>query len=423
MFPNPFFLQKLKSLLSYSKHLVSYLLCCLLMHYGFSQGTSRGMDTKKQKAYELAWSSSYEDAISLFREILKEDPKSLDARLGLSYTYAWKKAYSQALRNFRLVLVQDPENPEAIKGIAYTNLWSGQYQRSLATFERLPPAMRASDEIIQARGFIYVHLQKLSLARKEYDAISSPKPKEELGLAIQAAQAKWEAHIWGGLSRISEINTFGIRAAQLIWAPKNEQRLWIRMDNSLTMDNRSLILRDTAATAYWAGGSWKLGPKWQSQVEIGQRRLSFNKLQRIIQVEQVFFYHPGQSLKVGSFLGFGERLSQDFLFYAGLSQELSSQFWTEQTVYTAWTGSRFDQYRVAISLKHRVPAGYEFILGVQGGEQFIDEDTFDTSVWGIWGQIQAPVFKRHWLFLTARQEKTPLFNFMNIALGARLRLE
>ena len=300
---------------------------------------------KKQKAYELAWNNSYEEAIVLFREILQEEPQNLDARLGLAFTYAWNKSYSQALRNFRLVLEQSPDNSEALKGMAYTALWSGQYQKALDLFAKLPQKMQASDELIQSRGFIYVHLQKLALARREYETLSSPKRKEELGLAIQAVQATWEANLWGGLSHISGTKNFGLRAAQLTWAPLEDKRFWIRMDNSLTMDNSSLALRDTAATAYWMGGSWKLGPKWQSQVEVGQRKLSENQTQYLIQAEQVFFYQPGKSLKIGAFGGFGERVSQDFLFYTGLSQELSSQLWTEQTIYIAWSAARFDQYR------------------------------------------------------------------------------
>lgn len=423
MYPNNPFKKKAGRGLPYSRQVLLSLVCCLLMHYGLSQGVSRGLDTKRQKAYELAWNHSHKEAIQVFQEILQNNPTDLDARLGLAYTYAWSKAYSQALRNFRLVLVQESENPEALKGMAYTALWSGQYEKALRAFGQLPNSMQESEEIVQARGFTYVHLGKLSSARNEHLKLRSPKMKEELGLAIQAYQAVFEGFLWGGLSHISDINKWGLRAAQISWAPQPNKRIWVRMDNSLTMDNRSLILRDTAATAYWIGGSWKLGPKWQSQVEVGQRKLLNNKTQRLVQVEQVFFYQPGKTLKVGSFAGFGQGLSQDILLYTGLSQELTSQLWTEQTIYAAWTDSRFDQYRGAISLKYRIPQGFEFILGVQAGEQFIPGEDFDTSIWGLWGQIQAPMMNRHWIFLTARQEKTPTFDFMNIALGLRLRLE
>ena len=373
-------------------------------------------------AYERAWAHDYRAALAAFDAILAQDPGHAGAQLGRAYTLAWQGDFSAAEAAFA-ALTSGPVATEAHKGLAYVALWRGDAATALRRFAALVAAHPEEPEYAEGLALAQVQAGQLRAARQGAAGLPDPTKARALQQAIHAAPAAWEAWLWGGLTHYPGLNRSGLRAGQVSWQPRPSQSLWVRFDNALSQDNAALIIQDTAAVAYFAGGRWSPGPRWTFVAEAGQRFLPTGR-QALLRYEQTWFVRPGLGWRAGILTGLGAAQAPELLLTTGAAIRLGDRLWLEPNLYTAWAQQQFDQWRGVLALKYHLPAGHEWTLGGQWGQQYLPEQGGAAApVRGLWVQYQLPLGQRHWLFLLARHEDLPGARFQTLALGLRLRLE
>lgn len=79
---------------------------------------------------------SYEKALELYEQALKEKPDHVPAMRGMANTYVQMKKYDAALRAINKVIELQPEfgGNYAIRGIVYDHL--GEYEKAMADYEK-----------------------------------------------------------------------------------------------------------------------------------------------------------------------------------------------------------------------------------------------------------------------------------------------
>lgn len=377
-----------------------------------------------QAAYHLAWDHHYGKAIQLFDSLLAAEPGLADARRGLAYSLAWRGNYAEATRQFEEVLRQQPGDWEARKGLAYVALWQRDPAMALRRFEALAGQRPGEAELYQGMSMAHLLAGNQLKAREMLTRLPESARRQQVSAAIQAQPARLEVSVWGGWTRQTAINQLGLRAAQVQWNPHASKAFWVRMDNSLGLDNSALYLRNRQATVWMAGGSWLAEGRLMLKGEAGFRDLPGRGRQALMVMEKTLFFHSQFAWKSGLMLAYGSQAGTDQMLHTGLSWHVGGRWWLEPVFFASWTeNGRFDQGRVSISGKYHAESGHEVILGALAGQQLMVPEGSNQTLTGAWLQYQCPMFGRHWMFVNARYETPPAEPFANVSLGFKYRLE
>lgn len=379
------------------------------------------------EGYRAAWAGEYEKALLAFQRVLANDPGNQEALAGRSWTYAWKGDYQQAEHSFRQLMEQPPGNPEAEKGLAYVALWSGDRKTAKATFNRLIISRPEEEpEWRHALSQLYLQQGEHVKARGQLDFLPVTKVDPTVKAAIQSSPASFEASLWGGYSHLGESNRFGIRALQVNWNPAPTRQVWVRMDNSLTLDHRTLFSRDTGALAFFAGGKFSPHQSVTVAAEVGNRYLpDIMDNQQILSVEPTWFVTRKLGWKNGLIYVRNPGLAGQKLAYTGLVMEVMPSVWLEPQTFFLWESPAAPrQWRTNLNLKYRkATTGQEFNIGATFAPEMNNSDPTLGATMGGWIQYQHPMGQKHWIFTLARIERNNLETLTNLALGMRFRLE
>ncbi|MEE9542544.1 MAG: tetratricopeptide repeat protein, partial [Thermodesulfobacteriota bacterium] len=87
---------------------------------------------KIELATVLSWRGKRIEAIGLYKEVLKEDSKNKEARMGLARVSSWQGDYDFAIKTYRGILKDDPDNKEARVGLINVLRWKGEVGEALA---------------------------------------------------------------------------------------------------------------------------------------------------------------------------------------------------------------------------------------------------------------------------------------------------
>ena len=207
-------------------------------------------------AQGLANGGKFTEAILIYSEILAADPLNTKARLGRGFTYSWNHDFNEATADFTAVLKKEPNNIEAQKGIAYIELWSGNSKEAVQSFKNLIAKQPGNKEFYIALGQAQLNEGLLIEARKSFEKAKELDPKDdEPALLIYAIRTKptiLDVDILGGISSIAGESNGGLRFVQVSSQVTKKVQLAAKYDNSLSLDNLGLIVRNKTAP-YYAG--------------------------------------------------------------------------------------------------------------------------------------------------------------------------
>ncbi|MEM6614600.1 MAG: tetratricopeptide repeat protein, partial [Cyanobacteria bacterium P01_C01_bin.72] len=96
-----------------------------------------------RRGYNLLKKGWVDDAISAFKQALKRNPQSLQAKLGLAIAYNRAGRIELAFETYQQVLAQDPDNQAALKIVGmmgtYRPEWNKLGIKALNTLLELNP--------------------------------------------------------------------------------------------------------------------------------------------------------------------------------------------------------------------------------------------------------------------------------------------
>ena len=93
-------------------------------------------DVRAALARLLSWQGSYAEAVDLYRDIIQRHPVDLDMRTALARVLSWQKEMTEAKSLYDAVLREDPRHAEALQGLADVLFWEGRSEEALPYYER-----------------------------------------------------------------------------------------------------------------------------------------------------------------------------------------------------------------------------------------------------------------------------------------------
>jgi tetratricopeptide (TPR) repeat protein len=97
------------------------ILLCLIS----SPAWANERDTLIQKARQTSWDGRYDEAVAIYRQLVKKNPKDVEAMLGLATVLSWQKKFREAAEVYRKVKDIRPDIPDGEIGLLRLKAWQG----------------------------------------------------------------------------------------------------------------------------------------------------------------------------------------------------------------------------------------------------------------------------------------------------------
>lgn len=380
------------------------------------------------RAHVLSWQGKYDEAEADFRKILYADSQNQEARMGYGYTLAWSKRYNDAEAQFKRVLELDPDNIEAQKALAFVALWAKNIRKAVERFNQLESQSNSDSELYVGLGQSYLLSGRQKPAREAFKKAMhfsrSNHNIKSLYHSVAFSPTIFNVALWGGYTNIDSNNEFGVRAIEISTNPIRNLSFWVRYDNSLSLDNLSLIQSNNNIATYYVGGVSNWNESFSTKLEYGHREIISSISQNIFNLEQIIFFPTGTSIKFGGLVAPRSDKISEWMTFGGFSFSLFENFRLEPIFfYSSATESDDNEQRILINSLYQLSNGSQFSAGVFYGKHNSNITQFDGDIAG--GNLQwlMPVFEAHWINALLKYESTPLVNFFVASLGFRFRLE
>lgn len=234
-----------------------------------------------------------------------------------------------------------------------------------------------------------------------------------------------ELHVWGG-NEADDSGAFGLRSVDAAFWPTERDRLGVRYDNSLSLDNPTLARQGVDAEAYFVSYLHDFDGRFLVQGEIGARDLPGDAEQDIYKLEATFF-NNGSAIKLGAQVSPTENGVDDYddtVVWGMYNFALTDNWRLEPAIYVSETGAQGDQeWRAAAYAEYNPPSG-RWQLGVGAGYGDIDSDVPAASgeVMNAHARLSFDVGEHHSLHFQVRYEDAPLQEYTVGLIGVSLRL-
>ncbi len=413
------------------------------------------------EAKRLSEAGRHFEAEKIYNAILADNPDKLEALIGAGYNYSWAKQHGQAHDKFETALAIDPDNASALVGKGYNLAWSGQYAAAKYPFQALERLHPGNAEARKGLGYVYLwqgnglvaidYFEKLILEYPEnseyYIALAQSylienevkKARIALRSALQTdptnrtanellenscgIAAPLELDVWTGYSRTGGLGSFNLRNVQLTGQVAKKLRMFLKYDNSLTLDLASLVRSNQEARAFSAGAVVPWNSRLTSRFEYGTRVLPDNATQQVFSTEQVYFL-LNLGFKGGGFFGLGNKTANEWLVYGSVRVPVSKNYAVEPYYfYSRVENAPRPENRFLLNNQFRTAKGYELNLGVLFGKAGVGRDVANDNVYGGYATALLPFSRTVWGQLSFRWEKAPFDDLTAFTAGIKLRLE
>lgn len=233
-----------------------------------------------------------------------------------------------------------------------------------------------------------------------------------------------ELHVWAG-NEAGDSSSVGLRSVEIGLWPTRQDRVGLRYDNSLSLDNPTLARQGIDAEAYFVSYLHDFDGRFLLQGEVGQRDLPGDAEQDIYKAEAVIF-NDGAAIKFGAQASPTDTPAGDFtdtVVWGQYNFAISDHWRLEPALYVAETGATEDrEWRVAAYAEYTPSEAWQ--LGVGAGYGDIDSDIAGASgdVVNAHARLTLNVFEHHSVHFQVRYEDAPLQEYTAGLIGVSLRL-
>jgi tetratricopeptide (TPR) repeat protein len=379
-------------------------------------------------AYNLSWAGRHDEARVKFETALAISPNNEAALVGKGYNLAWQKQYAAAKYPFQALEKLNPGSIEARKGLGYVYLWQGNGPVAIHYFEDLVLENPKVVEYYIALAQAYIIENRIKKARIALRSAllldSSNQVANNLLQNTNGIAAPLELDVLTGYSKTGGMGNFNLRTVQLTALVAPKVRMYLKYDNSLSLDLASLVRSNQEAQAFSIGSVFLSSKKFVSRLEYGTRLLPLNVTQQVFSTEQVYFLSDKISLKAGGFLGISSRISNEWLAYGSVRVPVSSFYAIEPFYfYSRVEGAPKPENRFMLNNQFRNGKGYELNIGAMYGITGLPQDAKNDKMFGGYATALLPFSRTVWGQLSVRWEKAPFDDLLALAMGLKIRLE
>ncbi|MGE0352898.1 MAG: hypothetical protein AB7I33_05345 [Gemmatimonadales bacterium] len=219
-----------------------------------------------------------------------------------------------------------------------------------------------------------------------------------------AAQAQsrplFEASVWGVHSRFADASPSGtggkdagtgVRTVELAMWPTANLRLFGRYDNSLSLDNLTLLRTDRRVPTWSGGLLFNWGGRFTTVFEGGRRDLPGGIGQTLLSAEQLVYLPGGAALKAGGQAAPREDNRTEWQLHGGVNLPVATRFRLEPVVFYAQSGLAGEsQWRALVAGEFQA-GGASLGAGLAGGHNRSADGAFTGAVWDAYGRLSLAI--------------------------------
>ncbi len=378
--------------------------------------------------YNLSWAGRHAEAREKFETVLGMNPENADALVGKGYNLAWDKQYAAAKYPFQTLEKLQPGSIEARKGLGYVYLWQGNGPVAIRYFEDLVLENPKEVEYYIALAQAYIIENRIRKARIALRSALMIDPSNRIANNLlqntQGIAAPIELDVWTGYSKTGDVSSVNLRTVQLTAQVAKKLRMFLKYDNSLSLDIASIVRSNQEAQAFSIGGVVPWNDKFISRLEYGSRFLPNNVSQQIVSTEQVYVLSDKLSLKGGGFLGISNQINNEWLAYGSIRVPVSSFYAIEPYYFFSRVeGSPRPENRFMLNNQFRNEKGYELNIGVLYGIAGLPREAAQDKIFGGYATAILPFSRSVWGQASLRWVRSPFDDLLGFALGLKIRLE
>lgn len=238
-----------------------------------------------------------------------------------------------------------------------------------------------------------------------------------------------ELHLWGSYTSFSDggatggaRSAGGLRSLDVAFWPSNALRLFAGYENSLSLENLTLIRSNRAVPQYRAGAMANWGGHFTTVIEGGHRSLPGDVSQNLAGVEQVMYLTNGAALKAGAQLGLRSDHRTEWVGHVGTNVAAGARLRVEPTLFYARSGLPGEsQWRALVSAEYRPMGEVSVAAGLAGGHNESFDGAYTGAVVDAFVRATAPIGGWHRMHVLIRHERVAGSQpFTTVALGLSL---
>ena len=384
-------------------------------------------------AADLAHSGKYKDAIAAYNAVLAKDPSDIPALLGRGATYSWDHQFGSAKLDFYSVLQKDPGNVEAKQGLAFLYLWNDETKKAILLFNELIATQPSNKAFLIGRGQAQMREGMLKEARRSFEMASKLDPNDsepkELVAAVRTQPAALDLDILAGVTTSTGESKTALRFLQLSSQVTKKLQLSAKYDNTLSLDNLSLITAKTAVPYYSGSVYYSWNRQTATKFEGGYRSFSETKSnpasgESQFSVEQVIFLKRGSTIKLGGAVMKPNIGNGAYLLLAGYHQPFSKRLTAGVNYfYSRRKGFDTQENRILVDADLRVKQSLLLNAGFYYGKSNSDLPIFAGNTFGGFLKGYLPISNSIALQAGIAAENNFIQNLVSLNAGIRFRLE
>lgn len=246
-----------------------------------------------------------------------------------------------------------------------------------------------------------------------------------IGTASAEGPPVAELHVWAG-NEADDSGAVGLRSVEAAWWATERDRLGVRYDNSLSLDNPTLARSGIDAEAYFLSYMHDFDGRFLLTGEIGQRDLPGESEQDIYKGEAVIFREDA-AIKLGVQVSATEDPLDDYTDTVvwGAYNFAAGEHWRlEPALYVSENGAAEDsEWRAALYAEYNPPSeAWQLGIGVGYGDIESDLPGASGDVVNAHARLSFNVLESHSVHFQLRYEDAPLTEYTTALVGISLRV-
>jgi len=162
-------------------------------------------DTLMLKARETSWAGNYDEAITIYQQLINENPKDIEALLGLARVLSWQKKYQESSAAYQKVRELRPDIPDGEVGLLRLRAWKGEHAAAEEGLKALLSKYPERFEILFLLGQVTAWQKKFPESVEYFQRILSLYPDNMEAIKGLATTYKWMKNYKEGIKLYAKI--------------------------------------------------------------------------------------------------------------------------------------------------------------------------------------------------------------------------
>ncbi len=162
-------------------------------------------DGLMQKARQTGWQGNYEDAAAIYRQLIQNNPKDIEALLGLATVLSWQKKYQESSAIYKKVGEMRPDIPDGEIGLLRLKAWQGEHATAEKGLKALLSKYPDRFDILLLLGQVTAWQRNFQVSVDYFKKLLALYPENMEAIKGLATTYKWMRNTKEGIQLYSTI--------------------------------------------------------------------------------------------------------------------------------------------------------------------------------------------------------------------------